>query len=177
MVAWVLVEYQLCSPVAISTPHLIGSQLRQRKRHSPLDLLKDITKDSPQRLERSVNTLHYPGFVDREKSKMASSEIQASGAHTPLTHDELSQALRIDVYDQEGKTMALGELVAGKRTALVFIRHFCKIQRVNVASRSTDASGCLNCQAYVRCLSEAIPPSKLPPNTQSKSTLTFSKSR
>ncbi|OAL03204.1 hypothetical protein IQ06DRAFT_125291 [Phaeosphaeriaceae sp. SRC1lsM3a] len=81
---------------------------------------------------------------------MASSAAGTSDPHTPLTPDELSQALKVDVYDQEGNTKALGELVAGKRTALIFIRHFW----------------CLNCQAYVRCLSEAVPPSKLPPNTQ-----------
>ena len=39
---------------------------------------------------------------------------------------ELSEALKIDVYDREGKTKALGDLVRGQRTVLVFIRHFCK---------------------------------------------------
>lgn len=57
---------------------------------------------------------------------MASSAAGTSDPHTPLTPDELSQALKVDVYDQEGNTKALGELVAGKRTALIFIRHFCK---------------------------------------------------
>ncbi|KAH7385590.1 hypothetical protein DE146DRAFT_667620 [Phaeosphaeria sp. MPI-PUGE-AT-0046c] len=80
---------------------------------------------------------------------MASTAVATLEPHTPLTTDELSEALKVDVYDQEGRTKTLGELVDGKRTALVFIRHFW----------------CLNCQAYVRCLSEAIPPSKLPPNS------------
>jgi len=66
------------------------------------------------------------------------------------TAEELSEALKIDVYDREGKTKALGDLVRGQRTVLVFIRHFW----------------CLNCQAYVRCISESIPPSNLPANTQ-----------
>lgn len=60
---------------------------------------------------------------------MTSPEAQKSDPHTPLTADVLSQALKIDVHDQQGKTTALGELVAGKRTALVFIRHFCKLQK------------------------------------------------
>jgi hypothetical protein len=42
------------------------------------------------------------------------------------TAEELSEALKIDVYDREGKTKALGDLVRGQRTVLVFIRHFCK---------------------------------------------------
>ncbi|CAN9407813.1 unnamed protein product [Alternaria alternata] len=40
------------------------------------------------------------------------------------TAEELSEALKIDVYDREGKTKALGDLVRGQRTVLVFIRHF-----------------------------------------------------
>ncbi|CAI9637581.1 hypothetical protein GT037_008583 [Alternaria burnsii] len=66
------------------------------------------------------------------------------------TAEELSEALKIDVYDRDGKTKALGDLVKGQRTVLVFIRHFW----------------CLNCQAYVRCISESIPLSNLPANTQ-----------
>ena len=42
------------------------------------------------------------------------------------TAEELSEALKIDVYDREGKTKALGDLVRGQRTVLVFTRHFCK---------------------------------------------------
>ncbi|CAN9429696.1 unnamed protein product [Alternaria alternata] len=40
------------------------------------------------------------------------------------TAEELSEALKIDVYDRKGKTKALGDLVKGQRTVLVFIRHF-----------------------------------------------------
>jgi len=50
----------------------------------------------------------------------------ASDARTPPTADELSQAFAVEVYDREGKTKTLGELVKGQRTILVFIRHFCK---------------------------------------------------
>jgi hypothetical protein len=50
----------------------------------------------------------------------------ASDAHTLLTPEELSQALKIDVYDNEGKTHCLGDLVKGRRTALIFTRHFCE---------------------------------------------------
>jgi len=71
-------------------------------------------------------------------------------AHTPPTADELAQALKLEVYDREGKTIALGEHTQGKRTILIFTRHFW----------------CLNCQAYVRCISKSIPPSSLPSNTQ-----------
>jgi hypothetical protein len=50
---------------------------------------------------------------------------EATGAHKLLTSDELSQALKIDVFDSEGKTHTLGTLTNGQRTALVFVRHFC----------------------------------------------------
>ncbi|KAF1913103.1 hypothetical protein BDU57DRAFT_559241 [Ampelomyces quisqualis] len=81
---------------------------------------------------------------------MTSPLAQAPDASTPPTPAELSAALEIEVYDQEGHTKTLGEVVQGRRTALIFIRHFW----------------CLNCQAYVRCLSEAVPPSNLPTNVQ-----------
>lgn len=32
------------------------------------------------------------------------------------------------VYDRDGATHQLGELVRGKRSALIFIRHFCMFQ-------------------------------------------------
>jgi hypothetical protein len=49
-----------------------------------------------------------------------------SNAHTPLARNTLSQALEVDVYDHEGKTEKLGNLIKGKRTVLIFIRHFCE---------------------------------------------------
>lgn len=60
---------------------------------------------------------------------MASSTVLSarSNARTTVTPDELSQALKIEVYDQKGKTVALGELTKGKRSVLVFTRHFCKV--------------------------------------------------
>jgi hypothetical protein len=60
---------------------------------------------------------------------MSASPSQPSAPKTPgapLTPDELSQALKVDVYDREGKTKPLGDLIKGQRTALIFIRHFCK---------------------------------------------------
>jgi hypothetical protein len=50
----------------------------------------------------------------------------ASDAFTPLTRDELSDAQKIEVYDREGKTQTLGGLIEGKRSLLIFTRHFCK---------------------------------------------------
>ena len=49
----------------------------------------------------------------------------APDAFTPLTRDELSEAQKIEVYDREGKTQTLGGLMEGKRSLLVFTRHFC----------------------------------------------------
>jgi hypothetical protein len=60
---------------------------------------------------------------------MASSSAESSStnnARTPLTHDELSQALEVEVHDREDKTQDLGSLIKGKRSVLIFIRHFCR---------------------------------------------------
>jgi hypothetical protein len=57
---------------------------------------------------------------------MTASTSSASEAHKLLSPDELAQALKIDVFDNEGKTHVLGDLTKGRRTALIFTRHFCK---------------------------------------------------
>jgi hypothetical protein len=62
------------------------------------------------------------------------SQPKAPEAHKLLTSDELSQALKIDVYDAEGKTHTLGDLTKDRRTALIFIRHFCSSLRNNHSS-------------------------------------------
>ncbi|USP75005.1 hypothetical protein yc1106_02279 [Curvularia clavata] len=80
----------------------------------------------------------------------ATQSTNTAGSRSLPTEAELSDALKVEVYDREGKTHALGDLVKGKRSVLIFIRHFW----------------CLNCQAYLRCISESIPPSNLPPSTQ-----------
>ncbi|KAH7371299.1 hypothetical protein BKA66DRAFT_424280 [Pyrenochaeta sp. MPI-SDFR-AT-0127] len=83
-------------------------------------------------------------------TSLGSASADQSTARTPLTPNEVSQALAVNIYDREGKTTTLGELTKGKRSLLVFTRHFW----------------CLNCQAYVRAIAESIPPSSLPSNTQ-----------
>ncbi|OAL51493.1 hypothetical protein IQ07DRAFT_620291 [Pyrenochaeta sp. DS3sAY3a] len=75
---------------------------------------------------------------------------EEAGANVPLTSEELAAALEVDVFDREGKTIPLGQLLHDKRTVLIFPRHFW----------------CLNCQAYIRAISEAVPPAKLPSSTQ-----------
>lgn len=49
-----------------------------------------------------------------------------SGPRSLPTAAELSDAFKVEVYDREGKTHALGDLVKEKRSVLIFIRHFCK---------------------------------------------------
>jgi hypothetical protein len=59
-------------------------------------------------------------------SSPAAAKPNTPGARDPVTPEELSQALAVEVYDRSGKATPLGELVHGKRTALVFVRHFCE---------------------------------------------------
>jgi hypothetical protein len=69
---------------------------------------------------------------------MASTPTQppnASQASIPLTPAELAPALKVDIYDREGNTKPLGELINGKRTVLIFTRHFCK--RITYINSST----------------------------------------
>jgi hypothetical protein len=59
-------------------------------------------------------------------SSPAAAKPNTPGARDPVTPEELSQALAVEVYDRSGKATPLGQLVHGKRTALVFVRHFCE---------------------------------------------------
>jgi hypothetical protein len=56
---------------------------------------------------------------------MAADSVNSEARALP-TADELAQALKVEVYDNKGKSTPLGELANGQRTALIFIRHFCK---------------------------------------------------
>ncbi|KAF1353074.1 hypothetical protein EJ07DRAFT_134911 [Lizonia empirigonia] len=81
---------------------------------------------------------------------MSEASPDQAGARALPTTDELAEALQIKVFDRVGAKVPLGDLINGKRSVLIFTRHFW----------------CLNCQAYVRAISDSIPPAKLPPNTQ-----------
>ena len=48
-----------------------------------------------------------------------------SSGRALLTADELKEASRIEVYDHAGTKTTLGDLIEGKRTVLIFTRHFC----------------------------------------------------
>ncbi|KAJ4381463.1 hypothetical protein N0V86_002822 [Didymella sp. IMI 355093] len=77
-------------------------------------------------------------------------KADSSGARAPATSGELREASKVEIYDRVGEKRPLGDIIMGKRSVLIFTRHFW----------------CLNCQAYVRIISEKLPPSTLPPNTQ-----------
>lgn len=61
------------------------------------------------------------------------SDAAASDPQAPLTADELAEALKVEVFDRDGKAATLEELVKGKRTALIFIRHFCKFRYLAIS--------------------------------------------
>jgi predicted dithiol-disulfide oxidoreductase (DUF899 family) len=81
------------------------------------------------------------------------------------TPDVLASIDREEIYDKDGNKHVLGELIAGKRTLLVFIRHFCSSPSPPHAEEA-DLAGCKNCQAYVRRIGEAVPPSALSAGSQ-----------
>lgn len=45
---------------------------------------------------------------------------------SPPTADELKAACATEVYDHVGNKIILGDLIQGKRSVLIFTRHFCK---------------------------------------------------
>ena len=60
---------------------------------------------------------------------MASPAVEShstSDPQSPSTAAELSEALKVEVYDREGKTHILGDLVKGQKSVLIFTRHFCE---------------------------------------------------
>jgi len=48
-----------------------------------------------------------------------------SGARVLPTSDELQEALNVEVYDRVGEKQPLGDIIKGKRSVLIFTRHFC----------------------------------------------------
>ena len=77
----------------------------------------------------------------------------STGAHTPLTPDELAQISKCEVYDREGNTKTLGDLVEGKRSVLIFIRHFCTATfrlEISMLTRSRVLELSDLCQSHIR---------------------------
>jgi hypothetical protein len=94
----------------------------------------------------------------------------SSPAQSTPGREAVASLSAVQVFDQDGQKLNLGQLIHGKRVCLIFIRHFCTCSAGKDMVRLMD-QGCLNCQAYVRGIGERIPPSSLPEDTQSKSLL------
>jgi hypothetical protein len=56
---------------------------------------------------------------------MSETSSDLAGARALPTLDELAGAFRIEVYDKIGERRPLGDLIKGKRSVLIFTRHFC----------------------------------------------------
>jgi hypothetical protein len=48
------------------------------------------------------------------------------------TPKDLEEARSHDVVDQDGKEVKLGDLIAGKKAVLIFVRHWCESYQVVV---------------------------------------------
>ena len=48
-----------------------------------------------------------------------------SVAQAPPTFDELQEAFSVEVFDRAGVKKTLGDIINGKRSILIFTRHFC----------------------------------------------------
>jgi hypothetical protein len=68
----------------------------------------------------------HPPIMTRLANRDTSPSIIMSTSNQALPTTEVLQTISKEViYDKNGNQHALGELMAGKRTLLVFIRHFC----------------------------------------------------
>jgi hypothetical protein len=47
------------------------------------------------------------------------------GARVLSSSDELQEALQVEVHDRVGEKRPLGDIIEGKRSVLIFTRHFC----------------------------------------------------
>ncbi len=54
-----------------------------------------------------------------------SKQPDVTDAREVPTPDELVELCKVEVYDRVGTKTALGDLIKGKRSILVFTRHFC----------------------------------------------------
>lgn len=52
-------------------------------------------------------------------------------AKAPVDKAIIDRAAQVEVLDKHGAKHRLADLIAGKRTCLVFIRHFCKSRLVS----------------------------------------------
>ena len=82
---------------------------------------------SPHRVRPQSHLQHR---LTHPYTKMTSAEggkESSESARAPLTSDELKEAFKIEVYDRAGNKRALSDLIEGKRSVLIFTRHFCKL--------------------------------------------------
>jgi hypothetical protein len=90
------------------------------------------------------------GITDRHAtSTMASShtdQVILDGAREVPTSEELKEVFAVEVYDRAGDKKRLGDLIEGKRSILIFTRHFCEPAQ-DYKSTGLTRKGCVNCQA------------------------------
>lgn len=53
-------------------------------------------------------------------------QVTLDGAREIPTSEELKEAFAVEVYDHSGDKKRLGDLIEGKRSILIFTRHFCE---------------------------------------------------
>jgi len=69
--------------------------------------------------------------------------------NAPLTPAQLEAARKAQILDKDGKKHSFGEVIEGRRVAVVFVRHWW----------------CTICRTYIAQLSSLVPPQNLPEGT------------
>ncbi len=105
---------------------------------------------------------------------------------TDPTQEQIEEARKVTVFDKEGQSHTFGDLISGKKVAVIFVRHWCAFFTLLTAILFLESpaysdelgliTGCLVCQTYVKKLHQAIPPSSLGDDSSSERSLSTSTS-
>lgn len=69
-------------------------------------------------------------------SSAGAGKSDESGARVLLSSEEIQEALRVEVYDRVGDKRPLGDIIKGKRSVLIFTRHFCTVEALRLLVHS-----------------------------------------
>ena len=52
--------------------------------------------------------------------------------------EQVKEALAVEIYDKDGHKHVIGDLVKGKKTAILFVRHFCERAMYTMMSKAHE---------------------------------------
>lgn len=84
--------------------------------------------DPGSRSGRPINQAYQSKeFIDPESPRKQVNNMASANQSIPSS-ETISRITTEEVFDQDGQSDDLGSLIQGKRTCLIFIRHFCTLR-------------------------------------------------